>query len=608
MLKEFLAKKVLDRIWKAIVEAAKPHETKLTIKQPDIAAALEHHGAYVANWCSEITFRDLKRARATESTYIDPNFYVTPAGQQTVAEQKLDVVPMKTVLRGLNNNLVILGQPGAGKTTFLKRLALSLLSGDDQMLDQFSAPLLVRLYELTSDEPGPLITHLADLFALRFEFTADDSQDFRYRIRESVLLKTLAEMNALILLDGFDEIAPSRVAAVTADIQRLAYVSGAFRIVVSARTSSFQVNLSRCEVFELSPFDDTQIRAFCRQFFENLRTADDFLRDISQSPFADVTLRPLNLAHLCAIYERGGGIPDKPKAVYRKVVTLLLEEWDAQKPVRRMSQYANFSTDRKREFLARLAFELTRRGLTSEFGREHLYELYLEELQEPFDLPVRDCEKVATELETHTGLIARVKTETFAFTHKSLQEFLAAEYIVGLPTIPREWILVSRIPDELAIATAISTSPNSYFATIVFACLLRCSADADWRHVLDAIIDPKHEIDETGLTTFVTRFIGRLMLERADFTTSPDVAVAALMLYTVLRDRGERSTVAIARLIHFLLDERVHRSVLRMLHAYDVVTTRREGTQLRRTPEPEFDVDGPPVLYCPPEVIQMRDA
>ena len=43
---------------------------------------------------------------------------------------------------------------------------------------------------------------------------------------------------------------------------------------------------------------------------------------------------------------------------------------------------------------------------------------------------------VIAELESHTGLFIQSGFDQFEFAHKSLQEFLTAEYLVKLPSIP----------------------------------------------------------------------------------------------------------------------------------------------------------------------------
>ena len=88
---------------------------------------------------------------------------------------------------------------------------------------------------------------------------------------------------------------------------------------------------------------------------------------------------PLTLAHLCAVFERSGSIPRKPRTLYRKAVRLALEDWDEQRSVKRWSGYADFEVDRKEDFLKAIAYELStkKRGMAS-FGRADLKEAYLQ--------------------------------------------------------------------------------------------------------------------------------------------------------------------------------------------------------------------------------------
>ena len=77
--------------------------------------------------------------------------------------------------------------------------------------------------------------------------------------------------------------------------------------------------------------------------FEDKNKADDFLYKVKHSPFADTSIKPLNLAHLCAIYNRIGNVPEQPKTIYRKVVNLLIEEWDEQRLIIRKTAFEGFS-------------------------------------------------------------------------------------------------------------------------------------------------------------------------------------------------------------------------------------------------------------------------
>jgi hypothetical protein len=228
-----------------------------------------------------------------------------------------------------------------------------------------------------------------------------------------------------------------------------------------------------------------------------------------QLAFADTAIKPLTLAHLCAIFERVHKIPEKPKSVYKKIVSLLLEEWDQQRSVQRISAYSNFEVDRKFEFLSDLAHSLTTLSKTSTFTRDDLLTSYLE-IANNYVLPDTEAQSVVNELETHTGLIVQSGADSFEFSHKSLQEYLTAVFIVGLPTIPRSMIDLQIMPNELAIAIALSSRPSQYFYTLVI----------------------QHFSQIQLSFQFVRTLINRLLVERPDFELSTEVGVAVLCLYS----------------------------------------------------------------------------
>jgi hypothetical protein len=114
------------------------------------------------------------------------------------------------------------------------------------------------------------------------------------------------------------------------------------------------------------------------------------------------------------------------------------------------------------------------------------------------------------ELETHTGLIVQAGTDLFEFSHKSLQEYLTAVFIVGLPAIPTNMIELQVMPNELAIATALSSRPSEYFYALVA------------RHFSQIKLS----------FHFVRTFINRLLIERPDFEMSHEVGLAILLLYS----------------------------------------------------------------------------
>ena len=173
-------------------------------------------------------------------------------------------------------------------------------------------------------------------------------------------------------------------------IPRLALGFTKSRIILTCRSGEFNYALENSSTYEIAPLSKEQIQEFASRWIGNKQKVARFLQALYHSPFADTAIKPLSLAHLCAVFERVGDIPDKPKTVYRKIVTLLLEDWDQQRSVRRTSKYAKFEVDRKFEFLSNLAFLMTTEARLSVFNRAQLTRAY-DQICSKFGLDASDC-------------------------------------------------------------------------------------------------------------------------------------------------------------------------------------------------------------------------
>ena len=257
-----------------------------------------------------------------------------------------------------------------------------------------------------------------------------------------------------------------------------------------------------------------QVRLFVFNWIDNQHVAKELFKKIYESPYADTAMKPLNIAHICAIYERNLTIPKKPKTIYRKLLNLLLEEWDLQRDIKRISQYGSFEADTKLEFLSSLAYNLTIHYQKSVFTENDLKDVY-ENIYRNFGLPKNEKQKVINEIESHNGIFIQSGYDLYEFAHKSTQEFLAADYLVRLPKIPDSNIL-NRIPNELALAVAISSNPTAYFSRLVFEFF----ATGEFSH------------------EYLQAFLNRLKIEKPDFYPSIELSVSVLYMYTINEMRG----------------------------------------------------------------------
>jgi hypothetical protein len=219
------------------------------------------------------------------------------------------------------------------------------------------------------------------------------------------------------------------------------------------------------------------------------------------------------LSHLLTIFEKSNppSIPRKPNSIYSKVVELLIREWDEERNiVRKSSIYAGFSAERKKAFLCKLSFYLTKKYFGTTFTGQQLRVQYLD-LCESFELKKEESYTVLRELESHNGLFLKSGSDKYEFAHKSIQEYFTAEYLIRLPQLSNTYVQLNKIPNELAILVALSTEPNDYFIDIVNICL-----------------------SENFSADFISTFVNRINLENPDFTVSNELAESILSLFSYI--------------------------------------------------------------------------
>ena len=487
--------------------------------QERLESAIEQHQREVKSWSEEIAFKDLLKPKTTSEIFVPLNIYLLPRKQRISAEEQLISAPLSSILKNeAVSHLIILGQPGAGKTTSVKHLCQEMLTSSEVFpLQQF--PLLIRLRDLNTaktaeDEFEDLVVEriqgILDIpLVFPEDLQGDDSSQTRRSVRERAVVSMLEALQPLILLDGLDEVSLKKKRdGIVQGIRRLAIQLEKARVILTARTGEFSYHIDKMTAYQIAPLTEHQIGQFALGWLGSTDAAP-FLEQVGKSPFADTAINPLTLAHLCAIFERVRKIPEKPKSVHKKIVGLLLEEWDQQRSVQRMSAYSNFEVDRKADFLADMAHSLTSNCKTSTFSRDDLLISY-HQIAQNYALPDSDAQAVVNELETHTGLIVQSGADSFEFSHKSLQEYLTAVFIVALPNIPRNMIDLQIMPNELAIATALSSRPSQYFYALV----------------VDNFSKLKLSFQ------FARSFINRLLVERPDFEVTLDVGLAILSLYS----------------------------------------------------------------------------
>lgn len=496
-------------------------------------AALAGHLAAVQTWSRTISFFGRDPA-AVEGATIE--LTLTSIARQFRLDGSAAASLVEDDLLTSRTNWLILGDPGAGKTTALKRLALRVQGDGSSSEIPEQAVILQRLREL---EPGsrPLLVRIVeDVFGLRVEARPGSKPDSQpeYFVSDLEIATAAAFLldgsELLLFLDGLDEI-PNLLdrRRTLREIEALSSRLRVSRVFLTCRSGEYESVLEGFRLAEILPLASEQVTDVAQLW---LGSADRFLEELTRRTYSELASRPLFLGHLLLLFERSGQLPSHPAAVYEHVIRLMLEGWDRQNRVRRISRYAGFEPNEKQEFLAHLAYDLMFNGRTRRFTELQLIEAY-QRVCDQFDLPRDEARYVAREIESHTGLVLQSGAEHFEFSHLTLQEFLAAHKLVRQVDIEALIKYFWEAPGVVALAVALSADPDD----LLFR-LFR------WGQL------------GGGRRSGIGAFLKRLEQEQPRFSGGSKLGLATLALLTFAREDdadGVRGFIVVPRIRESLL-------------------------------------------------------
>ncbi|MBW8311501.1 MAG: NACHT domain-containing protein [Rhizobium sp.] len=346
--------------------------------------------------------------------------WLQPSGPQASSKtQRLRAVD-GTAYVEKSDRLVVLGGPGAGKTTFLKHLALSYSKKEifeSTKLVSSKLPFYVSLPDFSKFE-GDLFDFICAPLVKREDPHA-----------KAFITRAVRKGLVAILLDSLDEVPLSTRNQVTAKIRELAATYPEAKIVVSCRTADYTDVLSAFDEVELVRLSADAVKKIVKSWFANDRKAAEELVQLIQadSGLAGLTETPLLLSLLCIQFKHDLQLPRRRVEVYKRCVETLLRDWDTSRGFRRSTAYESLSDDHKERLFEHVAGTSLHSDQAYVIPKKKLCELtssYIRKL----GLESEDAEGVISEIERHHGIIEQHAMEAFCFSHASIHDYFAARY------------------------------------------------------------------------------------------------------------------------------------------------------------------------------------
>ncbi len=379
----------------------------------------------------------------------DSQSRVGKVGSHENMAEKSKGVPLLDVFSSTDQPLIILGDPGSGKSTSLAAFALSAArswaSGGEHRL-----PIWISLESVAlrgKDDPETvLLSGVAELqVAAARGGTAEVGELTRF-LRDAIL-----QNNALLLLDGLDEVKEHELD----DVRRV--ISAALnahrnKVVVTCRkfdyrqaTPSRKLPIDR--ELELLPYNDAERMEYVERWYTAAVRAGRFtpaqaeelsaalIVELKNQDLAELAESPLLLALLTLIHSEEAKLPDTRAVVCERAITYMLAD-SARWRVRE----AGSSTVASPPVLA-LATELAyenhvaeetsqdpERGLTADTISQVATRICTKMADADVARGAPSPEDLARRLLKSHGLLLQSGRGRYKFAHRSFQEFLAGQY------------------------------------------------------------------------------------------------------------------------------------------------------------------------------------
>lgn len=329
------------------------------------------------------------------------------------------------------DRLFVFGSPGSGKTTYLKYLALKFIHDHSNIK---IVPIFIRIKDFV-DTPSKLSL---------LDFIVDD-----LGVSKELIINLFECGEALLLLDGLDEISGQDAEQVLREIRKISRRHPENRFVITCRIAARQETLDEFTYVRIASLDDNQISEISSNILKS--QSNQFIQCVGTRPkIKELASVPLLLSLLCSIFEDQAHLPSKRSVIYFAGVQLLLKRWSSNQ-IKRAGSF-HLSTKDIQVLLGKIAKFTFERDIY--FFPESTVSLpiknYLNSRLGYSDLEKKSLtfESLLNLLAVQYGVLSEQGVGVYSFPHLTFQEYFAAVEICSEENRASELkLLASRVAE-----------------------------------------------------------------------------------------------------------------------------------------------------------------
>ncbi|NIM15833.1 MAG: NACHT domain-containing protein [Candidatus Aminicenantes bacterium] len=329
--------------------------------------------------------------------------------------------------------IVILGQPGSGKTTLMKWIALQCACDGEKVFSDF-IPVFIPLKDLGRDPGQTYKTY--NIMELTVNRLKHDN------ISTTFIHEAFEDNNLLFLLDGLDEVADEdRRREVIEWIQNQNIRKNA--LLVTSRFSGLHETRGlkfhdAIPVFTVQDFDIADIERFLENWYKNIEVAvagegdkadkeeaikkgkssyEDLMNIIKSDAYKNLrqlAVNPLLLTIIAIVHRTRAVLPKERHKLYDECLKVMIELWNVANKKLNIS----FSVENSMDNLAKIAVYLM---------KQNRREIELSEIKTllPSEIENQSLDFFLNQMILRAGLLYESEGK-YGFLHLTLQEYLAA--------------------------------------------------------------------------------------------------------------------------------------------------------------------------------------